>query len=206
MTVPARPYSWPPFEPGNAAHLTHGARSARLVGERAAELVEAGDLLSIEDLKAGPCPWLQPGDVWAVHAWHRAEARVQMLAEYLERVGLEDDDGLRESVVRLLLRCEADATRCRDRLGLDPTGRARLAKDTAVAGHFAASAVSEVAAAGAAVIDAREGRSAAPPDAAADAAGDTLDEGDDEAAGDGFDKGSHQPLGGPGAGQTGSDA
>jgi hypothetical protein len=37
----ARGYSWPPFEPGNTAALTHGATSNALVNPRAEELIPA---------------------------------------------------------------------------------------------------------------------------------------------------------------------
>lgn len=159
MTQPARGYRWAPFAPGHELSVKHGARSPRLVARRATEMVEQGDLPTFVQLVEGPLPWLRDGDAWAVTSWQRSEARVTLVQEYLDTVGVVDAEGrLRESTFALLARMERAAADCRDRLGLDPTSRVRLLRDTASAAHShaATSALEKVAAAGRATRKARQ--------------------------------------------------
>lgn len=125
MTRRGRGYSWPPFEPGNMAHLKHGAWSPSLIEPRAAELVEAA---------LAETPYLtEPRYTASVWAWARAEARILLLSDYLDRVGLLDDRGRPRGAVDTLLRCESLAAKARTVLGLDPLSRARLGRDVTAA-------------------------------------------------------------------------
>jgi len=118
-----RGYSWPPFAPGNAAAVRHGAFSPRKVDPLAEEIVQA-----IE----GSVTWWRPCDRPSIWAWARTEARVQLLAEWLaDRGDLDDVDDTVRPAADLLTKLEARAESMRAKLGLDPLSRARLGRDTA---------------------------------------------------------------------------
>ncbi|WP_214365625.1 hypothetical protein [Pseudonocardia sp. H11422] len=125
----ARGYSWPPFEPGNEVGLRHGAYSPRRVDPLARELVDQA--LGDPDLGYLAAPSYRP----ALWAWARAEAQVQLLAEYLERFGADPDFGDRavSAAYNAHHRAEARADSARRRLGLDPLSRARLGRDVTAA-------------------------------------------------------------------------
>jgi hypothetical protein len=110
----------PPFQSGNTLAVTHGARSPRVIEPMAAEL---------RDRALAAAPYL--GDArWAgeLEAWSRAEARVQVLLAYEDRVGGPlADDGTPRSHLGELHRAETRAQSARDRLGLNPAAAARLA-------------------------------------------------------------------------------
>jgi Sigma-70, region 4 len=92
-------------EPGNTRSLTHGAYSAKRIEPRAAELVESAK---------ATVPWLaEPSFEAAVRAWPRAEASVGLLVEYLDRVGMLDEDGEPRSAVNALLKFERTAADAR---------------------------------------------------------------------------------------------
>ncbi len=126
--LPARGYSWPPFAAGNLTAVRHGTRSDRLVSERAAAIHAA--LVEI-------APWVTDLDVEAVDRYCRAEGRARMLHDYTVTTAAQK--GV-EAVLPYLwteaTRAEANAARFAQDLGLDPTGRAKLAKDLGVAVHF----------------------------------------------------------------------
>lgn len=125
MGEPARGYSWPPFEPGNVAALTHGAWSPRKVDPLAREILVA---------TAQHVDWWTPADQTSAWAWARAEARVQLVTEWLaDHGGTLDDDGTVKPAAELLLRLERTAQSLRSVLGLDPLSRARLGRDVASA-------------------------------------------------------------------------
>ncbi len=93
-----------------------GVHSAQLVDPLAHGLAEA--ILEVRpDLNPYP---------WAVAAWARSEARCIMLADYIRKVGLIDED---KGIVRLsadLARFEKLAVQQRQVLGLDPRAEAEL--------------------------------------------------------------------------------
>ena len=130
---PRRGYSWAPFEPGNRAALRHGAFSP-------GKISETGEALHDELLDA--CPWVTALDAAAVDRFTRAEARARLLHGYVSKVSAES--GV-EAVPSYLWGEVRGADTLADRLaaglGLTPEGRAKLARDTAVAGRFAADAV-----------------------------------------------------------------
>lgn len=124
--TPTNERQHPPFEPGNTmTPLRHGAYSPRRVDPLAEQLVEA--LLADEELGYLAAPSYRP----AVWAWARAEARVQLIDEWLG-CGIGD---LEEPAVlaahTLLDRAFRAAERARATLGLDPMSRARLGRDVA---------------------------------------------------------------------------
>jgi|GEM_PF-1506494 len=152
-TLTARGYSWPPFEPGNVAHLTHGARSERMIEARAAEVHE--QLLEL-------APWCdRPHFLPSVHRYLRAAARERMLDEFI--AGTVADKGAGKVPSRTWEQATA-ATRLAHTLagdlGLTPLGEARL---RAVAGTAAVTELSlaDLMAQGAVIRKAAEARHAA---------------------------------------------
>lgn len=128
--VPAFEGQRPPLQPGHELTLHHGAYSPRRVDPLAKDLVE----LMLADPALGylTAPAYRP-ELWA---WARAEARVQLLEEYLDgRAGDESvpdpgDERVRSAELALH-RAEARAASGRNRLGLNPLARAKLGKDVA---------------------------------------------------------------------------
>lgn len=110
----------PDFGTGNTVAMKHGARSPRVVEPVAAALRE-------QALKAAPY-LADPRWTGELEAWSRAEARVQILLAWEERVGgpLAEDGSPRSHLVELE-RAERRAQNARDRLGLNPASAARLA-------------------------------------------------------------------------------
>jgi len=127
--VPARGYTWPPFESGNLAALQHGVYSPRKVDPLVIEILA---------LVEPTVTWWQPADRLTALAWARAEAQCQLLTEYLmaaaelagDGVGDLDADRVKSAYL-LLHRAESRAESLRSKLGLDPLSRARLGRDVA---------------------------------------------------------------------------
>jgi len=128
--VPAFPGQRPPFAPGNRLSLTHGAHSRPLVEPRAKALVET--------IEAAAPPWLQDCDAAAVRGWATAEARCELLRDWLAARDPLNGKGEPWPASTELLRWERLAAQHRQRLGLDPLSRGQLGRDTAVAGLAAA--------------------------------------------------------------------
>lgn len=132
----ARGYSWPPFEKGHELSMRHGAYSPRRVEPLAGEMVER--VIGQASVEGSPVGYLL--DVTyrpALWAWARAEARVQLLEEWLQdrgSVGV-DAEGEELGAARALHRAETLAAKARQSLGLDPLARARLGKDVAATGR-----------------------------------------------------------------------
>jgi hypothetical protein len=115
----------PPFEPGNSLAVKHGATSPARVNPRAEEIAEQA---------ISAVPYLGAEDFApALRAWARAEASLELLAEWVDRHGLLDDEGKPQPWVSTLLRFERLAAGHRTRLGLDPASRARLERELAEA-------------------------------------------------------------------------
>lgn len=145
---PARGYSWPPFEPGNLAGVRHGVRSERIV---------AAAQQSVADALLEECPWMADVDRGALERYARAEARARLLDAYIAR---KTEDGNVEAVKPWVwseaTRADALAQKAAQDLGLDPTGRARLARDLGWAKRLAATdGVAELAHRGRALRDLR---------------------------------------------------
>lgn len=127
--IDKRGYSWPPFEAGNTAAVTHGAYSPRQYEPRAHELVEE---------MRGHLPWLTPAHRPALWAWAKEEARCEMVEQWLaaradldNAGGMLDDEGEVRSATKLLLRLQASVANHRKELGMTPLAAARLGRDTA---------------------------------------------------------------------------
>jgi hypothetical protein len=122
---PARRYSWPPFEPGNTAAMTHGARSERLVEPRARELVPL-------ILKANP-QLDAVRDGAAVFRYAVTLARVERvyawLAERDDAVFTDAEAGEVHGVYLRLETWERQADKAEERLAIAPLTRARLGLD-----------------------------------------------------------------------------
>jgi hypothetical protein len=115
---PARNYRWRDFEPDNTAAVRHGAHSARRWGPVADQ---------IEAQLVADSPWLaRPGFRLAVSALAVAEAKALLVDQFLDQVGLLDDDGVPRPAAALADRLHARAQALRDKCGVDPTSFARL--------------------------------------------------------------------------------
>lgn len=138
----------PPFPPGNAVSVRHGAKSDAVVLPLAdAKLVELRER----------APWiLDVVDADGLRAYLVTEARCDLLRAYVNENGLLDGKGKPTGAAEFLLRCERSATDLRSRLGLDPLSRGRLGRDVAVAHAVADSAVRATAEAGRKIREQRE--------------------------------------------------
>lgn len=118
--TPAFPGQRPPFRPGQAVRLTHGAYHPETVdpiaAEIVAEVVEAEPYLAEVRYRA------------TLHAWAREEARCRVLADYLDREGLHDQEGRLRPAEQAMHRAEVRASNLRKELGLTPLARARLGR------------------------------------------------------------------------------
>jgi hypothetical protein len=125
---PARGYSWEQFKPGHTLSIRHGAYSTRRINPIAEALAE--DLLALAAIDGSPVQYLA-SQAWlaTVHAWADAEARAQLIREYLDEVGMWDAKGEPRKVMPDLHKFERRAADLRGRLGLDPLSRARLGRD-----------------------------------------------------------------------------
>jgi len=117
----ARGYRWPTATAGNEIALKHGAYAPRRVDPLARELVETvADVAYLQD---------DPSYRTSLWAWGRAEARVQLVSEWIDQNGMLDEEGKPRPAADLLVRLEKQAADARARLGLDPLSRARLGRD-----------------------------------------------------------------------------
>lgn len=121
--VPARGYSWPPFEPGHTTTLKHGAKSSRLLEWASPE----ADALTAAVLAAAP--HLGPEDHFAVRSWAIAEVIVEHMTTWVSNHAPLDGKGNPRPVVEHLRRWLDRAEKARARIGLDPASRAALAVD-----------------------------------------------------------------------------
>lgn len=139
--TPEFPGQRPPFQPGNEVAARHGAYSPKRVDPIAEALVDA------RTTDPQTAYLQQPAYRPALYGWARAEARVLLLDEWMQR-HLADTDGCLQckacsSVADQLLRFETAASNHRSRLGLDPLSRARLGRDVAAASVDLASLLSD---------------------------------------------------------------
>jgi hypothetical protein len=126
----------PPFEPGNEAAVTHGARSQKKVEELARQI--DADL-------AERAPWVLDYPE-ALKAYGRAESVARMLLADLAKVGLYAANGeFRASVLARWATSENTAAKLRDALGLTPRSEAAVARDRAAAAASSVDVVAELA-------------------------------------------------------------
>jgi hypothetical protein len=143
---PARGYSWPPFEAGNAIALRHGADSARAILARAEAVREA--LLTVAP-HLGEHPTF--AIVFAVERWMRVQARSLLLSDYIEH--LVDEKGPQAVPQRVWEAANATDRLARDLgtdIGLDPRSFAELTTLVADATKAGAN-LAELAVTGAAI-------------------------------------------------------
>jgi hypothetical protein len=118
----ARGYTWPPFEPGNEAAVTHGVwRAGR--AEQIRERVEA-----LAANVADAFPWTVPYELERA-AYARAAVDEADVQAYLDAVGALDEHGSERSAVRTLERFASRAARCRAALGLSPDSHAKILRN-----------------------------------------------------------------------------
>jgi hypothetical protein len=152
---PARGYSWPPFEPGNAAAFVHGAFSERAIAPRAEALARA----VLED---GEFPDHVRSPVFRISlaAWTRAEAVASLLFDHLITLGAEQMMTPRlagtRAPVDLWRAADAHAAKLRGELGLSPVSYARIAKDLGIANRASEDALERMAKAGREIRERRE--------------------------------------------------
>jgi hypothetical protein len=148
--VPAFPGQRPPTQPGNELAVRHGAYSPRKVDPLAAQLVAL--VLDDDAVSYLRAPRYAAG-LWG---WARAEARVQLVDEYVADRGLAASlahkPGTR-SLLELLDKFERTAAGHRARLGLDPLSAARLARDLVSTAVVAQGATARLQAAGERFLD-----------------------------------------------------
>ncbi len=134
--VPEFPGQRPPFEPGNEAAVTHGARSQKKVEQLAAQI--DADLLT-------RAPWVSEyGE--ALKAYGRAEAVARMLFNDIAKVGAYDGKGeFRATIFARWATSENTAAKLRDALGLTPRSEAQVARDRAAAAASSVDVVAELA-------------------------------------------------------------
>ena len=119
--LPARRYSWPPFEKDHTRSMTHGAYSPRVRDPVSEDLIQVA---------VNVAPYLgDPSYRPAVEAWARAEATALLLAAFIDKHGPLDHDGNPRPALEALRQYETLALNHRSRLGLDPLSRARLGRD-----------------------------------------------------------------------------
>jgi len=113
-----RGWSWPPFEAGNQAALTHGARSPRILTPIADQF--AAGLAEL-------APWTSAASFQGtVASWSWAEAQAVVLRAWLDEHGLVDDDGQPRPAAGMLERVETRLAGLRGQLGLTPLALGKL--------------------------------------------------------------------------------
>jgi hypothetical protein len=122
----------PPFPPGHALSLRHGAYSDRVVSPIARHLVEA--VLEHAGRPGSATSYLlDESYAPALAAWGEAEARAELFAGQLAAHAEECASGCKRCAGwdDKLRRWQVTAMNHRQRLGLDPLSRARLGRDVA---------------------------------------------------------------------------
>lgn len=124
--TPARGYSRPPFEPGNAAAVRHGGYSAPTIMAAAAE---------IRDTMLENYPYL--ADVLFVESlelYCGAMARVRLFRDAVMKLGEEKGaEAVPTTLVQDLNRAEANASRFASECGLSAASHSRIARDLGLA-------------------------------------------------------------------------
>jgi hypothetical protein len=127
--VPARGYSWPPFEPGNQVARRHGAQALLALRPRVREIAEA---------LAAVAPVAHEADGPAVELLATMLARLEAVDAYVGERGLVTGSGDPYPVLGLVSRWERNATALLDKLGMTSAGRAALGLVVARAQEIAA--------------------------------------------------------------------
>lgn len=126
--VPEFPGQRPPFAPGNDLAVTHGASSPARVDPLAQQYLD--EILNDPSTQYLTAPRFQA----ALWHWAQAQARVQLLTDYVDSMTMTaaaSSDRGQTSPLELLRKWMATAQTWAARLGLDPLSAARLGKDVA---------------------------------------------------------------------------
>jgi len=107
-------------ERGNTRAVTHGVHSPRVVAERAE---------SIRTQLFELVPVRTDADTPAITLLSNQLARISLVNDWLNEVGILDAKGEPRSVLGMLTRWENSAAKMCDQLGLTPTARVRLGLD-----------------------------------------------------------------------------
>jgi hypothetical protein len=119
--IPARNYTWPPAEAGNALALKHGGRSTLHIAPRAAEIAE---------LVEPSVPGATPADRIAIALLGTALARVEAYSLALEQRGeLPLDFDGRDRLSGELHRWSKHCVQLLTVLALTPASRAAMGRD-----------------------------------------------------------------------------
>ncbi len=111
------------FEQGNDASLVHGAKAG-------ADLVQATESALVEiEAAVGDGPGSEPRFALARASAARALARVRLLEEYLDRVGILDSKGRPRPSTKLLEQAHAGFLKHLEAFGMTPASAARLGLD-----------------------------------------------------------------------------
>lgn len=136
--VPEFPGQRPPFAPGNSLAVTHGAHSPARVDPIAQQYVD--EIASDPGTAYLTAPRFQA----ALWSWAQAQAKVQLLTEWVDGMSLQqaaDSARGQTSPLELLRKWMATSQTWAARLGLDPLSAARLGKDVAQGRQADAAAV-----------------------------------------------------------------
>jgi hypothetical protein len=147
--TPEFPGQRPPFEPGNEAAVTHGARSPKRI-EELARRIDA-DLLQ-------RAPWVAEYPE-ALTAYARAESVARLLYSAVTKPGMR----LGDTIVARYVTAENAAAKHRDALGLTPRSEAQVARDRAAATASTVDVVGELIRQGRATKAAQESTAAEGP-------------------------------------------
>jgi hypothetical protein len=122
--IPARGYTWPPFEKGNEVALRHGMKSVVKVAPRAAEIAE-----QLRGIVPG---YREPDDV-SIALLSSVLARLEGAYAWLDEHGILDGNGTPHPVLKIISTSENTAARLCAQLGLTPASRAAMGLDVALA-------------------------------------------------------------------------
>jgi hypothetical protein len=109
--------SRPPFEPGNALAVRHGAHSPGIVGKRATEIAE----------RIAPIvPNYNESHAPTVELLARELARIELADEWLDEHGIFDGEGKPAGILKMRSVWTNSAARLANDLALNPTAQAKL--------------------------------------------------------------------------------
>ena len=119
-----------------AQSMVHGATS---------ELILSTVTEEIAEFLFAEAPWVLQMDLVAIDQYCRVEARLRLLNAWMEDIITERGiDKVPSYLWGEITRAEVNAYRRADSLGLSPEGRMKIAKDSGMAAHFAASKVGDL--------------------------------------------------------------
>lgn len=127
----------PPAPVGNQRHVVHGAYAQVAVERLEAKAREVFAALAADAPLRDRDGALPAADGAAVRLAAESLCRLDSVADYLARKGIEDDKGeLRATVLEIEGRLRREASDHLDALGMSPRSRARLGVDVARAATF----------------------------------------------------------------------